>query len=225
MRRLILPTACALLCLLLASARPAPAAPKAKAQVPTFRGTPQQTLGRFKRAFARNDRQGEWDALSPGFKRRMSRLAGRTVDVGDYTALRDDHQRDPRVRELRKWMPTAAMRGIRYNKDGTAAVTLRFGAPILFGQNMRVTMINHQLWELWIKGEKQPYWGFSDDKKIRVYRTRKDNQYVLETLDAKGKVTWRKRWPQSQIQGYRVSTRWYFHNFGSLEKEFTDKLR
>jgi len=225
MRRLILLAPLALLSLVAVTASLAPAAPKKAAPAGLVRGTPQQALTRFKRAFSSSDRQGEWDTLSPGFKRRMSRMAGRTVDVGDYTALREKHRRDPRVRELRKWMPSAAMTRIKFVGDGTADVTLRFGAPILFGQNMRVKMINHELWELWVKGEKQPYWGFMDDKTVRVYRTRKDNMYVVETRDAKGKVTWRKKWPFAQIKGYQRSARWYFHSFGALEEEFTRQLR
>lgn len=186
---------------------------------------PSNALFRFKRAFARNDRQGEWDSLSPGFKRRISRMAGRTVDVGDYSTMRDQHAKDPRMRELRQWLPSASLSRVKYRGDGYADVVIRFGAPIIFGQDMRARMVNHNLWELRIKGEPQPYWGFADDKSIRVFRTRTGNNYVVEMRDPKGKVTWRKQWKPEQIQGYREMNRWYFDGFGKLEDEFMSKLR
>ncbi len=191
------------------------------------RGTPAQTLSRFKRAFARNDYQGEWDTLSPGFKRRINKAAGRNVDPGDYAAMREKHRTDPRMRELRQWLPSARLSSIRYvkNRPGYANVSIRFGAPILLGRNISARMVNHELWELFVKGEQQPYWAFTDDKKMRVFRTRTENNYVEQSLDDKGKVTWQKVFKQTQIRSYRVATRWYFDGFGTLEDEFMGKLR
>jgi hypothetical protein len=147
------------------------------------------------------------------------------VDAGDYTAMRNKHRNDPRLREMRKWLPTANLTRIKYDNKGYADVVIRFGAPILVGQNVPVKMVNHTLWELWVKGEPQPYWGFSDDKSIRAYRTRTDGHTVVEMRDKQGKVTWSKKFAPAQLRGYQVSTRWYFHSFGAMEKEFTSKLQ
>ncbi|MDA1194789.1 MAG: hypothetical protein O2894_06360 [Planctomycetota bacterium] len=221
MHRLIRPAPLALLCFLALVAAPH----VARGQEPTVRGKPEETLARFKGAFARNDHQSEWDTLSPGFKRRISAQVGRTVDVGDYTAMREQHRNDPRMRELRQWLPSAGMTRIRYRGDGYADVNIRFGAAILVGQDVSARMVNHTLWELWIHGETQPYWGFTDDQTMRVYRTREGNNYVVETRDAKGKVTWRKQWKPEQVRSYQVSTRWYFDGFGTIEQEFMKELR
>ena len=186
---------------------------------------PGNCLARFKRAFMRNDRAGEWATLSPGFKRRLSRLAGRTVDVGDYSAARDKHHNDKRIRELRQWLPSAKLSSVRYRGDGYADVSIRFGAPIIFGQNVGARMVNHELWELHVKGESDPYWGFKGDQTIRVFRTREGNNYVVEMKDAQGKVTFRKQWKPEQIQGYRELNRWYFDGFGKMEEEFLRELQ
>lgn len=186
---------------------------------------PSNCLARFKRAFMRNDYSAEWATLSPGFKQRLNRMVGRTVDEGDYAAARAKHRNEKRMRELRQWLPSAKIAGQRFRGDGYADVTIRFGAPILFGQNVRVRMVNHELWELFVKGEEQPYWGFKGDKTIRVFRTRTDNNYVVEMRDAKGKVTWRKQWKPDQIRAYREVNRYYFDGFGNMEREFMRELQ
>lgn len=224
MRRTTLLCTLSLLALLAVDAAPAAARGGARATAQRY-DRPSNCLARFKRAFARNDRQAEWGTLSPGFKRRISGMVGRTVDVGDYSAARDKHANDRRFRELRKWLPSARLSGVRYDGKGYADVTIRFGAPIIFGQNVRVRMVNHNLWELRVKGEAQPYWGFENDKTIRVFRTRKENDYVVQTRDAKGKVTWSKRWKQEDVISYREMNRWYFDGFGSMEREFTKDLQ
>lgn len=186
---------------------------------------PSNALARFKRAFMRNDYSAEWATLSPGFKLRLNRMVGRVVDEGDYAGAREKHRTEKRMRELRQWLPSAKIAGQRMRGDGYADVTIRFGAPIIFGQNVRVRMVNHELWELFVKGEEQPYWGFKGDKSIRVFRTRQGNNYVVEMKDANGKVTWRKQWKPEQIQGYREVNRWYFDGFGSMEREFMRELQ
>lgn len=181
---------------------------------------PEQTIDRIKKAFAKKDHGAEWDTLSPGFKKRLSRRAGRNVDVGDYVAARNAHRRDPRLQELQTWMHTAHATRIKYDDRGKAKVTIRFGAPLLLGKDVTVTMIHHELWQLWIKGEKQPYWGFKNSRSIRVFRHPKTNVHTVQTMDAKGKVTWQKKFPAKKVQAYRTLTRWYFHDFGNYEKAF-----
>ena len=215
---------CTLSLLALLAADTAPALARGGARAAQNYDRPGNCLARFKRAFARNDRQAEWETLSPGFKQRISRRVGRTVDVGDYSAARDKHRNDPRFRELRQWLPSARLSGVSYRGDGYADVTIRFGAPIIFGQNVRVRMVNHELWELHVKGESQPYWGYKGDKTIRVFRTPEENDYVVQMRDKDGKVTWSKRWKQEEIQGYRELNRWYFDGFGSMEQEFMQNL-
>ena len=37
--------------------------------------------------------------------------------------------------------------------------------------------------------------------------------------DARGKVTWQKRFPRSKVRAYRTLTRWFFDNFGKFEEQ------
>lgn len=232
MRRPILCTAVTLLALFALDIAPVHARGGGRARAPQVDADgvqmidlPSGCLARFKRAFLGNDYSAEWATLSPGFKRRLNKMVGRTVDEGDYATARQKHARDPQIRELRQWLPSAGLTRVRYRGDGYADATIRFGAPIIFGQNVRVRMVNHRLWELFIKGETQPYWGFLDDKSIRVFRTRKDNNYVVEVKDKQGKVTFRKQWKPEQVRGYRKVNRWYFDGFGKMEQEFLRNIR
>ena len=186
---------------------------------PANRETPMLTLERFKRAFASNDSAGEWDTISPGFKRRMSQRMGRNLDVGDYRAVREKHYRDPRIAELRQWLPSAHMTDIKYDGRGFADVIIRFGAPLILGENFQVKMVNHGLWELKIRGEAQPYWGFNDDKSIQAFFDRQTEEWLVVTRDRAGKVVWQKRWPKA-AGSYRTLTRWYFESFGAMEETF-----
>ncbi len=206
------------LCLLLASA-PLLLAPSSASSAPSVRMKPEQTLERFKRAFSRGDHATEWATLSPGFKLRLNRRAGRNVDVGDYVAARNQHRKDPRIRELAQWMHTAHITNLRYDNRGRALTTIRFGAPLLLGKDVVVTMVNHEIWELWIKGEKQPYWGFVGRKDIEVFQNPKTGVHTVRTRNARGKVTWQKQWPRSKIHAYRTLTRWYFDHFGNFEEQ------
>ena len=182
-------------------------------------GKPEETLERFKRAFASRDHGAEWATLSPGFKLRLNKRAGRNVDVGDYIAARNAHRNDPRIRELEQWMSSASITELRYDNLGQALVTIRFGMPLLLGKEVTVTMIHHELWELWIKGEAEPYWGYMGSRNIEVFQDAKTGVHTVRTKDATGKVTWQKQFPRSQVQAYRTLTRWYFHDFGQFEQE------
>jgi len=204
---------------LLVAVTPLLLVPRSAACAPAIMGKPEETLERFKRAFAKRDHGAEWATLSPGFKLRLNKRAGRNVDVGDYIAARNAHRNDPRIRELEEWMGTAAITVLRYDSKGQALVTIRFGMPLLLGKEVTVTMIHHELWELWIKGESEPYWGFKGSRNIEVFQDPKTGVHTVRTKDARGKVTWQKSWPRSQVQAYRTLTRWYFHDFGQFEQE------
>ncbi len=194
-------------------------APGSAVSAPAIKGKPEQTLERFKRAFARKDHGTEWETLSPGFKIRLNQRAGRNVDVGDYIAARNAHGNDPRIRELAQWMHTARITVLKYDSRGRALATIRFGTPLLLGKEVTVTMVHHELWELWIKGERQPYWGFKGSKRIEVFQNPKTGVHTVRTKDARGRVTWKKSWPRSEVQAYRTLTRWYFDNFGKFEQQ------
>jgi hypothetical protein len=180
---------------------------------------PVDTLRELKNAFARADRRAEWRTLSPGFKQRLSRRAGRNVDVADYIAARDAYSTDPRVKELEQWMPSAKMTHYHKLGGGRAKVTLRFGMPLFVGETADVTMINHRLWQLYVKGESQPFWGFWGDRSNQVFYDKDKQIYTVRTMN-NGRVTWEQSWPAKDVASYRTFTKWFFDGFGQFEGEF-----
>jgi hypothetical protein len=208
MRRALLLLALPVLALLTGGARPAPNV-----------STPAETLQRLKWAVARSDRAGEWATLSPGFKLRLNQQAGRNVDVGDYTTVREAQRNNPRIRKLEQYLPSARITGVWYDGRGGARVTIRFGGPLFFGASAQVGMIHHAIWELWIHGESTPYWGFMGSKQMEVF-SHPDRSVTVRSRDPQGKVTWEETFPAGRVRAYQQTTRWYFNDFGAMESEF-----
>ena len=192
--------------------------------------TPQRTLSLLVRGIMRGDRALEWGTLSPGFKKRLNEMAGRNVDVGDYTTFRDSQRTDPQIRKMESIINTARITGLSYDGRGFASVIIRFGGPLFFGQSIRVQMVNHKLWVLFVKGEREPYWGFDGDKAIEAVPGKdkdgsKDGSYTVLTRSKDGKVTWQASFPKEKVVRYITKTRWYFNNFGAMEREFFAEAR
>ncbi len=179
---------------------------------------PTQTLQDLKTAFARGDKAEEWRTLSPGFKARLSKQAGRHVDVADYIHARNAYRNDPRVKELQQWIHTASMTRFHKFGNGKARATIRFGAAILVGKDVQVTMINHGMWRLTVRGD-QPYWGFMGDKRSEAIPHR-DGSYTVVTRDMQGKVIFQKQIPANQVVNYFRFNKWFFDGFGNMEQEF-----
>lgn len=203
-----------LLALALAGAGGARTPVRLQARAPT----PQDTLQALKIAVSRADRAAEWGTLSPGLKMRISQRAGRNVDVGDYTTYRNANRGDAQIREAEKYLRGARVKGLRYYGNGHAWVGIRFGG-FLIGKTVGVRMINHAFWQLRVKGESQPYWGFVGDKSIEAVPA-EDGSFTLITRDKAGKITWQQVIPASDVILYGTGTRWYFDDFGQFEQQF-----
>lgn len=179
---------------------------------------PTDTLQQLKNAFARGDKGGEWQTLSPGFKARLSRRAGRNVDVGDYISARNAYRNDPRIKELEQWIHTASMTHYHKFGDGRIRARLRFGAPLVLNKNIEVTMINHGMWRLNVRGD-EPYWGFVGDPRVTAVAAR-DGSYTVTTRDERGKVLFQQRIPAANVISYVRFNKWFFDGFGAMEAEF-----
>lgn len=181
---------------------------------------PQQALSRLKRAVARKDRAGEWAALSPTFKARMSKRAGRTLDFGDYTVFRDLQSKDKEVRQVEHFLRTARMSGVRRSGKGYVSANIRFGGPLFFGKTMRVRLIYLDLWRLEVKGESQPYWGFTKDRSIIFEEDAATRAITLKTFDNHGKVSWQQTFAKDEITRFVEFKKWFFDGFGNAEQRF-----
>jgi len=180
--------------------------------------TPHRTLQQLKNAVATKDRAGEWRTLSPGLKLRINRRAGRNIDVADYTLYRNSNARDPQIRRVESELRRARINYTRYHGAGRATVGIRFGGRLI-GKTIGVQMVNHAFWQLRVRGERQPYWGFVGDKSIKAVKG-EDGSYTVQTRNRAGKVTWSQTWPAKDVLSYRTLTKWYFDNFGAFENEF-----
>ncbi|MDJ0974893.1 MAG: hypothetical protein QNJ98_10575 [Planctomycetota bacterium] len=183
------------------------------------RDTPQAALGRLKRAVAQRNYAGEWATVSFGFKQRMNKRAGRTIDPSDYEMFRREQRRDPQVRQVERFMRTARMGRVRYDGKGYASATITFGGPLFFGRSIRVRLVNHHLWRLDVKGESQPYWGYKDSRLLSATRN-KDGSYTIKSQNDKGEVEYSETFAASEVVRYREFTKWYFDSFGRMETQF-----
>ena len=179
--------------------------------------TPGQALMRLKRAVARGDRTAEWELLSPGFKRRLNRRLGRNVDLADYTHARNAQRRNSDVRQAEQAIRGAKIQRVRRTSNGRARMSVWMGGPLMFGQSVTVNMVFLARWELWVQGERRPYWGFAGDPSMS-YTMGEDGSYTLYMRDPRGKIIWQQMIPKHQVRTFRTVNAWYFDHLGKLEQ-------
>ena len=199
---------------LLLVAGPVAAAPR---QRRASRPTPAQTLMRLKRAVARGDRTSEWELLSPGFKRRMNRRLGRNVDLADYTHARNAQRRNSQVRQAEQAIRGAKIQRVRRTANGRVRMSVWMGGPLIFGQSVNVKLVFLSRWELWVQGERRPYWGFIGDPSMS-FKKGEDGSYTIFMRDPRGKVIWQQMVPARRVVNFRRVNAWYFDHLGELEQ-------
>lgn len=183
-----------------------------QATAPT-RATPSGTVEMFKLHARYGNRAGEWDILSPAFKRRLSEQAGRTVDVADYVQARDMYRSDPRVQAAEQMLQTAIVtRTQSLGPDRVRATIVTSGGP--FSQSGAITMVRLQTWEVFVAGAPQPYSGFVGDPAFQAAK-QSDGSFVIS---AEGRVV--QSIPADRVREYRVGSSWYVDDLGDLEKQF-----
>lgn len=184
----------------------------------TNRGpTPAMALMKLKRAVARRDRAAEWALLSPGFKRRLNRRLRRNVDIGDYTHARNAQRRNPQVRQAEQALRTAKITKVRRTGPGRMRLSVWMGGPLIFGQSVNVNVIYLARWELWVKDEPQPYWGFVGDPRM-TYTKDESGGYTMYLKTPRGKITWQATIPAHRVRNFRTVNGWYFDHLGQLEQ-------
>ena len=177
------------------------------------RATPSGTVEMFKMHARYGDRSGEWDILSPGFKRRLSAQAGRTVDVADYVHARDAYRGDPRVRAAEQLLQTAIVVNTeQLSPDRVRASIRTSGGPL--AQSGQIGMVRLQVWKLFVSGEPQPYSGYVGDPTFGATRGA-DGSFVI-TVDGQAVQTI----PAAQVTDYKVEALWYVDDLGGLEQQF-----
>ena len=201
---------------------PAFAAPRGRRMRTTRRRIhPNATLQALKRAVTRRDSAGEWAVLSPDFKRRLNQRVGRTVDLADYTHVRNMQRRNPQVRQAEGALRQAKITRVRWGspRRGYAKVTIWFQGPLVFGKQETVSMVLLTRWEVWVEGEPQPFWGFENDPGMGMQQL-PDGRVHLWSRDQAGQVTWQQVVPKEKVRSVNRKTTWYFDHLGALENYF-----
>lgn len=179
---------------------------------PATRETPEGTVEMFKLYNKKGDRAGEWDVLSPNFKRRISQRAGRNVDLADYETIIETYRQDPKVRLAETLLQTATVTDKQEIDENTTRVTIRAGGPL--GKSATVTMRRLMKWELKTTTDPEPYWGIVGDESIQLTRGA-DGSYTVGTGGG-----WSQTFAASEVESYNVSNQWYVDDLGELEGDF-----
>lgn len=179
------------------------------AGVPATRSTPDGTVQWFKGQAKARNYANEWDALSPGLKARLSRAAGRNVDLGDYIFMRNKLQENPEVRFAEQFIDFASISSPRMSGANQARVTV--GA---LGNNTDLGLVRLQRWELWIRGENQPYTGTLGDPAIRAEQ--QPDGTVVVVQQGLEPLTFSK----GEVMKYQVLDQWYVDDLGNMEQQF-----
>ena len=178
---------------------------------------PKFALARLKRAVARRDAGAEWALLSPNFKRRLNRRLGRHVDLADYTHARQVQRRNSQVRDAEKALRGAKIQRVRRVAPGKVRMSVWMGGPLIFGQSVTVSLTYLARWELWVHGERQPYWGFARDPALS-YTKDEEGNYTLISRNPRGRVIAQQMVPAHRVRSFRMVRSWYFDHLGELEQ-------
>ncbi len=180
---------------------------------PATRSTPAGTIESFKKAAARGDRRAEWDILSPNFKKRLSRQAGRNVDLADYITARNALRSDPQVRLAESMLKTAKVQRTEMQGENSAYLTITAG-PLGVKKTARIHMVRMQRWELHVAGDDEPYSGIVGDSSS-TYRRNADGGYTVS-----GSGGFSETFRRDEIRDFKTSTKWYVDDLGGMERQF-----
>ncbi len=179
------------------------------AGVPATRSTPDGTVQWFKQQAEARNYTNEWDALSPGLKERLSRAAGRNVDLGDYIFMRNKLQENPEVRFAEQFIGFASIGTPRFDGPNRARVTVD-----ALGNGTDLGLVRLQRWELWVRGENQPYTGTVGDPAIRAEEHADGTVHVIQ--QGLEPITFSK----AQVQRNQILDQWYIDDLGAMEQQF-----
>ena len=174
------------------------------------RSTPEGTVAFFKKAASSKNYASEWATLSPAFKKRLSRSAGRNVDLGDYTFMRTKLQENPQVKFAESLIGFASI-GSPSVQGNRARLTV--GA---LGKSTDLGLVRLSKWELVIIGEEsQPYSGTIGDRAIRAEQ-QPDGSVVVHQAGLEP-----LRFQKNEIRSFREGVaEWYIDDLGQMESQF-----
>ena len=164
------------------------------------------------------NREEEWDILSPNLKRRLSQMAGRNLDFGDYVTFVNSQKSSPEYRQAMTALQAAQVGRVVMHSANRATATI--SGPMGIGGSYQVGMIRLDQWELLIKDDPQPYNGIVGDTDVTVTRGSDGSYTVTMRNPQTGEQTWAQTFLPDEVESYAVSSKWYVDDLGGLESQF-----
>jgi len=181
------------------------------------RATPRRAYEYLKAMVAANQVEAEWRSFSPGFKRRLSEQAGRTIDLGDYAHARATIASNS-TKEIRLILESDVV-AERAVTDDLVLMTIRSGK-----QSASPRWVRMKTWELRLKGEGQPVSEFVAAEE-HVVRIAPDGSVQMRVVPSSGTAAFLKGVPQDRIDEVHVVNEWYLDDFGGVEDVVVGGLR
>lgn len=182
--------------------------------VPATRNTPGGTIEMFKKATAAKNYKAEWDTFSPGFQRRISRMAGRNVDFADYALARRTMRRDTRVQIAESLLGAAVVRNVQMRGEDAARV--RVDAPL--GKRIDVGLVRLSKWQLYVVGDDQPWEGFTNNSSVR-YEKGADGSYTIYSQFDPNAAPSVETFRADQVSSFKEVSLWYIDDLGGMEAQ------
>jgi hypothetical protein len=173
------------------------------------RNTPRATYEYMVAMVGAMQVEAEWQALSPGFKRRLSESAGRNVDFGDYSHARATIAGNDK-KELRLFLESEYV-GEEFVSEKEAIVTIRSGS-----RQLRPRLVRLSTWELVLQGENQPVSGFIPRIGDVVGITPEGDVQVRVTPES-NTASFLKDIPADRIESVTMKSEWFLEDFGGIE--------
>jgi hypothetical protein len=210
MKPSLLPLALPALALVLAPALAGCSTPERRevTRVGLTRETPSKAYGYLKAMVAAGQVEEEWKCFSPGFKRRLSQQAGRTVDVGDYVQARSTIAGNG-TREVRQILESE-LEGERLLSEDVAVVEIRSGRRAASLRFVRLTTV-----ELTLRGEGQPVAEFIPSA-ADVVSISPTGDVEMSFSPSDGTASYLRDIPRDRIQRLVIQDEWYLDDFGGV---------
>jgi hypothetical protein len=196
--------------LLLAAGLAACAGPQRREveRVGLSRETPAKAYEYLKAMVEAGQVEEEWKCFSPGFKRRLSQQAGRTVDVGDYVQARSTIAGNG-TREVRQILESE-LGGERLLSENVAVVEIRAGRRTAALRFVRLTTV-----ELTLRGEGQPVAEFIPSA-ADVVSISPTGDVEMSFSPSGGTASYLRDIPRDRIQRLVIQDEWYLDDFGGV---------
>jgi hypothetical protein len=181
------------------------------------RSSPRRAYDYLKAMVRANQVEAEWRSFSPGFKRRLSEQAGRTIDIGDYA-------------HARATIASNSTRGIglilesevvdeRVISPDLVLMTIRSGRSTATPRWIRM-----KTWEIRLKGEADAVSEFVAPEE-QVVRIASDGSVQMRVVPSSGTQSFLRGIPADRIEEVHVVSDWYLDDFGGVEEAVVGGLR